>query len=778
MELSRRNTSSSLANLAVFAILATHVAVLWIGYGQTRASNIVQLTAVLLVVYVCLSRSRRTSDAYFRSIWRQLGIGFAIYSLAQCCFIVGLFENRQVLDQPSPADFFWMMFAFPILLVTVRRRTGSGWQWVDWLDAAQACTFFFLLYVLVFSRPAEMSLPLAYDLQSVGLVLAWAIRFNGTQDPTERGFFRNLGIFLIMYGILSCLGDRWQQFGFPVHGWVGLCWSVPLLSFCAVVLRTSVEEVHQACRPEPRKVNLPRHLQGISALGLSVMSIAVAATLAFHRSRAGIAALSIGFLLFAIRTCLREAQLQVAHGTLEHAVLHDPLTGLANRTQLMLKLERQLSGNPNVASTALLFIDLDRFKLINDSLGHDVGDKLLVEVASILCSVSRPADMVVRLAGDEFVMLLGLVNAEAAGEMAEKLVHRFRQPIAVDDRALRVSVSIGYVMGQPGNSADDLLRDADCAMYAAKRQGKDRAQSFHGAIMDQTERDRRLEVDLRRALANNELTVHYQPIYSLAGCGIEGFEALARWPRPNQEPASPERFIPIAEETGLIVELGKDVLQQACQQVQRWNDLYGQNFTVNVNVSERQFASPQLLRDIKKILTKTGLPPALLKLETTEAVLLSRTEAVVRALRAAREFGIRISLDDFLTGYSSLSYLLEYPCDSVKIDVSFVHAMDKDPRRAELVRTVVQLAKKLKIDVIAEGVETEEERALLEEMHCDLMQGSLLSPPLSSSEVETLLAGSKDVANKTHRKDRGAPYAAIAAQYRGKLSSSHRVLPL
>ena len=728
-----------MVHLAIFAVLAVHIGVLAAGRWRAEASNLVQLTAALLVVWICLLRAQQASDRYFRSAWLQLTAGFAIYTAAQTYFVWALIWNHAPPRYPSAADCLWMLFAFPILLVTVKRRSGSGWQWVDWLDAAQACTFFFLLYVLVFSHPAGISVSLAYELQSTALILAWAIRYSGTQRGRERRFFYDIGLFLITYGVLSSIGNRWEQYDLPNHGWVGLCWSVPLLYFSALVLRRSADVPQQEEPDGPQRLNLARHLHGVGALGLSGMSIAVAATLALHRSRPGVVALTIGFLLFAVRTCIREAQLHIAHGSLEHSVLHDALTGLANRAQLIRALDERLGASVERQDLALLFIDLDRFKVINDSFGHEFGDRILIRVARMIRSDVRACDLVVRLAGDEFVVLLSNVSAQTAAEMAANVVSRFQKPIELGDRVLHVTVSVGYVMNRPGVCASDLLRDADCAMYAAKKQGKNQAQSFHDGVMDTSERNLRLESDLRKGLAADELTVHYQPIYSLPTRRISGFEALVRWNRPDHDLFYPGQFIPIAEETGLIVELGKQVLQRACIQIQKWNETFEESFTLHVNVSARQLEAPDLLNDIRTILDETKMPPALLKLEITETVLLSACDSVTEALRGVRDLGIGLSLDDFLTGYSSLSYLLQYPCDSVKIDKSFVHDLDKDLRRAELVRTVVQLASNLEMDVIAEGVETEDELLRLRELGCNLIQGFLVSRALPACQVEALL---------------------------------------
>lgn len=740
-----RNSVSSVWLGFVSATALAHVGVLLFCRSQVKASNIVQMIATLLVVAICLLRSRWTTDAYFRSAWLQLSVAFAIYSCAQGYFTYAVFWRTTDLNFPSFSDRLWMIFALPILLVLINRRTGSRWEWVDWLDTAQACVFFILLFVLVFSHVGALSVSLAYDLQSFALILAWGVRYASTEPGPDQTFMRHLGLFLFAYGLLAAVGSAWTDFHLPASAWVGLCWSTPLLFFSALALppETDVSRSPGADVESPgakSKLRLPKHVHGLSALGLSVMSITAAGTLATHRLVPGAAALTLAFVIFAVRTSLRESQLYIAHSTLQHAVMHDPLTGLSNRTRLVTELDLRLSNAETASQVGLLFIDLDRFKLINDSLGHEFGDRLLMEVASTLRKAVRSGDEVVRLGGDEFVILLNSVTFHGAQEAANHVVQRFRKPTTIEGRVLHVSVSVGFAMGRYGMRAEDLLRDSDCAMYAAKKQGKNQAHFFSESVVENAEHSLRLETDLREALAAGQLVVHYQPIYSLSRKALEGFEALVRWKHPERGLISPAEFIPIAEETGLILEVGKQVLGQAARQVKLWNERFGQRLTASVNVSARQFTDPELFNDIKHILAESGLPPSLLKLEITETVLLTGTQQVGETLAAARAMGIEVSLDDFLTGYSSLHYLLQYPCDVVKIDRSFVRAMDKDLRRAELVRTAVQLARNLEMKVIAEGVETEEELFALDDVGCDLIQGFLFSKPLPAEAVEILLS--------------------------------------
>ena len=733
--------------ILVIATGIAHVVVLALHGKTSLASNDIQLFCAFLAIALSLRRAYQTADAHFRRAWLQLAAAFLIWFGAQGFYLFSLMRSGAPPHFPSPADFLWLMFSFPMLLVTVRRPTGTRWEWVNWLDAAQACTFFTLLYLLVYSHPAILTVTRAYDVQSLALLLACALRLSSTPPGPERAFFRNLGIYILTYGILSSVGNR-MALVYPV--WVDLCWSAPLLLFCLMVVLTPPNGGQRTPPDRNLRIGLPTHFQGLSALGLAFLSIAAATLLQTQRHRTGLLTLAISLVLFAIRTSARESQLTGAHESLHHAARHDALTGLANRTYLLEELsERLRQPLYSSADIALLFIDLDGFKNINDGLGHPFGDRLLREIAAILCAAVLSNDLVVRLGGDEFVVLTEKIDRSSAKQLAAALVQLLRQPIFLEGRVLYLSASIGMARGAPGQHADDLLRDADCAMYEAKRLGKNQQQPFRQEMVSKANDQLALEQDLRQAIAADDLVCHYQPIYSVSAQAIVGFEALSRWNHAVRGSVSPAEFIPVAEETGLIIELGKRVLQQACEQVQQWNRTYGHRFTMSVNLCARQFADPELLDFIRSVLTATKLDPTLLKLEITESALLSGIDAVEEVLNAARALGIQISLDDFGTGYSSLSSLRHLPADVIKIDRSFVQALDRDPRKAELVRTIMVLATGMDKKVIAEGVETQEECDRLANMHCDLLQGFFFSKPLPSRQMEELMNRSSLVSDRS-----------------------------
>ncbi len=722
--------------LVVIAAAGAHILVLALHLRTTLPSNLIQLLCAFLAIGLSLRRASQSSGTYFRRSWLQIAAAFTIWAGAQGFYVLSLLRFGIPPSFPSVADFMWLMFSFPILLVTVRRPTGAQWEWVSWLDVAQAFNFFTVLYLLVFSQHAILAVTRAYDVQSTALLLACALRYSSTPPGAERAFYRNLGGYLLAYGVLSTIGNRLDH----QNPWVDLCWSTPLLLFCSMVVLSSQDSTPGVLRKRGLKIGLPTHLQGLSSLGLALLSITAAILLEVQHPVLGLLALVGSLLLFAVRTSARESQLSGAHDSLHHAALHDALTGLANRAYLLDELADRLRG-PAVAGAGigLLFVDLDRFKNINDSLGHSFGDRLLIEIASTLSAAVGANDLVVRLGGDEFVVLMDCRSWVSPEQLAATLVQRLRQPILLEGRVLHLTASIGITVGTPGQTPGDLLRNADCAMYEAKRLGKNQEQSFRQDMVRKAEEELALEQDLRQAITSGELLCYYQPIYSVSEQAIVGFEALSRWSHPERGLVSPAEFIPIAEETGLIIGLGTQVLREACDQVKQWNRMYGRRFTMSVNVSARQFADPELFQTISDVLAETELDPTLLKLEITESAVLSGVDRVEEVFQAARALGIQICLDDFGTGYSSLSYLARLPFDVVKIDRSFVQALDQDPKRAELVRTILVLATTLEKGVIAEGVETRQERDWLANMRCDLLQGYFFSRPVPADQIESLL---------------------------------------
>jgi len=393
---------------------------------------------------------------------------------------------------------------------------------------------------------------------------------------------------------------------------------------------------------------------------------------------------------------------------------------------------------------AVLFMDLDRFKVVNDSLGHPVGDALLIAVSRRLAQNLREGELVARLGGDEFTVLLPDVAAPTLPSVvAERLLTALAQPFDLEGHEITVSSSIGVVLGDATYlQAEDVLRDADLAMYQAKAEGPGRYRVFDRTMHEAVVARLRLEVDLRQALDKRELEVHYQPIVALASRAIDGVEALVRWRHPKHGLLSPDEFIPLAEETGLIIEIDRWVLREASSQVVAWQRrfAYLPPLTLSVNLSSKQLEQPDLVSTVKDMLLETRLSPHDLRLELTESLLMSSSQTVCDNLEGLRKLGVQLHIDDFGTGYSSLSYLQRLSADTLKIDRSFVAKMNEDEDSAELVRTIVDLAHNLGMQAVAEGVETETQYAQLKSFSCDYAQGYLFAKPLTAGDAEALLA--------------------------------------
>lgn len=432
----------------------------------------------------------------------------------------------------------------------------------------------------------------------------------------------------------------------------------------------------------------------------------------------------------------KNVEAQLAHGA-----LHDPLTGLPNRVLFHDRLAHALERRARQAGpAAVLLIDLDRFKVINDSLGHPVGDRVLVTVAQRLEACLRPGDTVARLGGDEFAMLLEGLHAPAeATHVADRLQETLRTPIDIGGREVYTSASVGIAMTKPGTTPAEVLRDADMAMYRAKALGKARSALFDDAMHARAMVLLQLESDLRRAIERGELEVHYQPVVRLRDGSLRGLEALLRWNHPRRGSIAPERFVPLAEETGLIVPIGAWALEQAARQAAIWIDrgVLPLDAAVAVNVSGRQLAHADLTDVVEGILKRTHLAPEHLQLEITETALIENNGHAAASLARLRALSVRLSLDDFGTGYSSLAYLQRFPVDCIKIDRSFVSRLEETPR---FVAGLISLATHLGMETVAEGVETRAQAQRLVALNCGSAQGWLYAEALPADRLEAVLA--------------------------------------
>jgi diguanylate cyclase (GGDEF)-like protein/PAS domain S-box-containing protein len=438
-----------------------------------------------------------------------------------------------------------------------------------------------------------------------------------------------------------------------------------------------------------------------------------------------------------------------AEALLVHQALHDPLTGLPNRTVIHDRAEQMLArARRTLEPTAALFIDLDNFKDINDTMGHEAGDELLRAVAKRFVAMLRESDTVGRLGGDEFVVLAEGVSIAAGPELvAQRLRDVLREPFRLEgyeDTPLVISASIGIAAGDRP-SAQDLLRDADIALYRAKASGKDCWAMFEPEMQSEVFDRLELKMDLQEAIADGQFFLLYQPVFDLETVTTSGVEALLRWRHPIRGVVQPDQFIPMLEETGLIVEVGRWVLDQACNQAADWHRR-GHTLSMSVNVSARQLETDVLLDDVRRALDSSGLTPGSLIIEVTETTLMRDVQATVGRLRALKELGVSIAIDDFGTGYSSLAYLQQFPVDALKIDRSFVAAMTNDAASAALIHTLVELGRALGLETLAEGIEDVDQLQRLRNEQCNQGQGFLISHPMEASAIE---AGLPDVPSST-----------------------------
>jgi diguanylate cyclase (GGDEF)-like protein/PAS domain S-box-containing protein len=455
-------------------------------------------------------------------------------------------------------------------------------------------------------------------------------------------------------------------------------------------------------------------------------------------------------VVFTIRSIMERRQL---HEQLRRLAFSDSLTGLANRALFRDRVEHALSRRQTGEnSVAVLFLDLDDFKVINDSLGHKAGDHLLIAVAQRLQACLRPADTAARLGGDEFAVLLeDTVGERGAVEVAERILDLLRLPILLDavdqaqgdrvlDRELFAHASIGIAVSSPAIESEELLRNADLAMYAAKTKGKGHYElykpSLHAATMEQL----KIKADLQQAIEHGQFNLEYQPIITLEGDRVVGFEALLRWHHPERGLVHPGGFVGLAEETGLIVPIGHWVLRRACEQARSWQEAFPDHpLSISVNLSARQFQQPDLIELIREVLAETGLDPGRLVLELTESLLMQDTEATIAKLEGLKHLGVHLAIDDFGTGYSSLSYLRRFPVDILKIDRSFVEGLGTGAEESALARAIVKLGHTLRLKTVAEGIEASAQLEALRALECNFGQGFYLAHPLDPASATDLL---------------------------------------
>jgi diguanylate cyclase (GGDEF)-like protein len=435
---------------------------------------------------------------------------------------------------------------------------------------------------------------------------------------------------------------------------------------------------------------------------------------------------------------------KAAQKRIEFLAHHDPLTGLPNRLLLRDRMVQAMARASRMHTrVAMLFLDLDRFKQINDSLGHPTGDALLKAVAGRLEGCVRKSDTICRQGGDEFIIVLdGVCDTEAAASVADNIHKRMAQPFEIGDYSLTTSFSVGVaIYPDDGTDFDTLMQKADTAMYHAKEAGRNHCRFFTEQMNQRALERMLMETQLRNALDNAEFVLHYQPQADLTTHAIVGVEALVRWNSPENGLVPPMKFIPVAEESGLIVDIGAWVLHEACRQAKAWQDAGLPPMVVAVNLSAIQFRRSDMIDTVVDALTRSGLSAEWLELELTESVLLQDTEAMLDTVRRLKALGLKLSVDDFGTGYSSLAYLKRFAVDKLKIDQSFVLDLLTDADNAAIVRAIIQMARSLKLRTIAEGVENEALCEMLKRFECDDIQGYGLARPMSAEALEAFLRG-------------------------------------
>jgi diguanylate cyclase (GGDEF)-like protein len=511
--------------------------------------------------------------------------------------------------------------------------------------------------------------------------------------------------------------------------------------------------------PKPRAEHIGSVLADISRINENltpienefVDALSAASRMTYRLLQGIILAATPGLLLLGTLLSLRILrQRRASEERLHHIALHDDLTALPNRLMLNRRLDEALSRHRRTATQlAILYLDLDRFKVINDSLGHDLGDDLLCQVAERLRTHSREGDTVARMGGDEFAVLIeNPKTLMDVSSCAQRLVEATSAPYMLAGTDCRVTVSIGIsIFPNDGSDSQALLKAADVAMYRAKETGRNNYLYYAPAMNVHTVERLELESDLRHALERGEFLLHYQPMIQLATGLIVGTEALLRWVHPVRGLIPPMEFIPLAEETGLIAQIGEWVLATACARTKLWQEQGFTNLCVAVNLSARQFADPMLLPKLTRIIRASKLNPANLELEITESMVMSHGENAVAVLEGLKSIGVSIALDDFGTGYSSLAYLKRFPIDTIKVDRSFIRDISGDSDDRKITRAVIAMAHGMRLKVVAEGVETMDQLGFLRNQRCDAVQGYLFHRPLPDAEIAHVLAGNrKDVA--------------------------------
>ncbi len=750
-------------------------------------SNVIQLAAPLIAVAMCVRHGRATHERYYRHAWYTMALAFGVWVWAQGDYLWNLVRHHHTGSFPGFTNFLWLSFCFPILLLASRAGEKDQHDVALVMDMLQASLSVLILFGIMYFHPVGLSDSIAYDIQGLGLLLVIMLALSNCKIPGERIFFRYVAWFCLVNVVFTGGGVMAQDYGSPLGGITDLAWSYPVFFFCAIAVGLPDRMARADRKHIPLRASSV-HIHGISSVGLTLTSFAGAAALLQHELNWGILCFVLSGLIFALRAVAREAQFRRTHARLFHTAFHDELTGLANRRLVAEEVESlahnfaaravareaqfrrthdrllhtvhhdELTGlanrrliaeevenlaQDNRSTRALLLIDLDRFKMINDSMGHAMGDSLLIQVAERLRASLRTEDIVARFGGDEFVVLLhGPQTQPSAEQVAEHLVAALRKPILLGARWITITASIGVVTFEGGEDISGLLRNSDLAMYRAKSLGKNRHCFFEPSLLATAIRESEIETALRRAVQEGDIYLEYQPICDVRNGSVMCFEVLARWTDKTLGTILPSEFIPIAESAGLIAEVGSHILQIACSQVAAWNREHCASLRVSVNVSTVQLLDQSFVAMVREILSAAQCSPSMLWLEVTESVLMVDRARANEVFLELREMGVTMCLDDFGTGFSSLSYLTTFPFDIVKLDRSFIRNIEDDEKRREMVTAIVRLAAILGKQVVVEGVETQAESDQVVPSGCAYAQGYFYARPLTPEKIDVVMLNS------------------------------------
>jgi diguanylate cyclase len=733
----------------VYVALALSLGSAYFVVDPTPMSKLLMYNGVGFLSLVAMIASIWANRSSHNAPWVLFALGQASFLTADVIYYV-LETHTGTVPFPSVADGFYLLM-YPLVIaglaLKIRRRSNGTKDWAGLIDAGIfAIALFSALWVLVMDAyvpiagqaTAERFISLAYPVMDLA-VLFMAIRLAVITHKTHRSLalimaaVGSLVIADIQYGVLNA-ADSFQTGGMVDAFWLGFY----VLFALASLNRSAINEIASESSGGGERLNSGRLvLMFVATLLVPVIDLLWGndgdryVTLP---SSAVLFALMLGRVIGLVRT------VELGRERLHVEARHDPLTGLANRTQFA-ELTAAAIGS-GMKSVAVLLIDLDDFKAVNDSLGHEAGDQVLTTVGERLLRCVRDGDLVARLGGDEFAVLITqTIDHQDAANTASRIIRALNEPIVLGDRPVRVGGSVGVAMqSKDHDDVHSLLRGADLAMYLAKHQGKDRFVFFeehqYAELLDRLQ----LKSDLEQALAGNQLEVHFQPIVDTDSAVIRSVEALVRWNHPVRGMISPAQFIPLAEESGEINAIGQWVLNVTCRQVRSWQLTVPHcgELRASVNLSARQLHDENLLHNVADAIRTSGLSPEHLMLEVTESLLVADSLST-RTLEQLTALKVRIAIDDFGTGYSSLSYLHAFPVDTIKIDQSFVQKIESSPTSYALVRTVIDLARAVGGTTVAEGVETRGQLDMLADLRCDLVQGYLFSRPVPAAEFTEFL---------------------------------------